>query len=294
MLQPDVDVRKAKYNDIASSISLQGYFPKVWQEINYPDGIRLSISSQFHRDECILLAKRDTGWILITPKFRNLFQIANESDVEDICVNVLGLLKSSADLSVYLDSMKNNGDMREISRSEWHLMERRIRLEQYRKCGWTCMSDSEDLLEWNRYEEQFGFPEIGTSPKPSMTWDIGWSFHLDPQAYLELEIDFTRTVLTALRSCVPTGEELTAFIWNTTSYFFNPHADIPGFFHEYWAAPLVPDLNDTFMMAKDFSFGIHSLVSEKSICIFGKQLLQAVLHDKPLLLRDVIRNDHSE
>jgi hypothetical protein len=103
------------------------------------------------------------------------------------------------------------------------------------------------------------------------------------------ESDLTLKTLRALRHCTTDGERVYALDWNHPCYYFDPHAVITDATRDSWAVPVLPNGDDFYYLALDLRFGILSRFNSRTICVFGKELLNAFAQAVPLVFQKVIR-----
>ncbi len=128
-------------------------------------------------------------------------------------------------------------------------------------------------------------------PTPSIAWDIGGLLTAGPGGD-ELRAGFTLKLLAALQQVtLPSGQMLAldATHW-FEHYAFDPHR-LRGVGRDEWALSVVPDGCFSIFVTPDFSFGMVGNPVERTFCVFGRRLLDAVLADPPPGLGAVLRGD---
>lgn len=178
----------------------------------------------------------------------------------------------------------------------WTVEERREKERLWAEQGWQRLTvdEKEDILE--RFDWQFGFyqrrgnldgPGI-VEPTPSLTWTIA-----SAPACLEPEVaDLTLKVLAGLQQATKQGERLYALDslrWYE-HYTFDPHR-LKSANRNSWALPVYPDDNYVIILAPDFRFGVFGNPLEKTFCIFGQELLEAMGSDLLLVFGRVVRKN---
>ncbi|MDQ4122753.1 MAG: DUF2716 domain-containing protein [Acidobacteriota bacterium] len=152
--------------------------------------------------------------------------------------------------------------------------------------AWELLSEIEYDEVWDRFYEQFDFkPSVYRrdfpgikEPSSSITYEF--DYPISPEIINDLE---TKT-LSAFLSIVPAGDALYVLDWQHDCYWFRPH--IP--FRE-WEIPVLPNGDYYIFLDKDFRFGIFGHPWEKTICVWGEELLAAFEKNKPVLFEKIKR-----
>ena len=145
------------------------------------------------------------------------------------------------------------------------------------------------MVNRTRFREQcsktLGFPHgPPTSPPPQhLSWNVASILLHDEAAYELLEKDLRVKTLRALQKSTERQEELYALDWNHPCYFFLPHELSEDFDLNLWAVPVYPDRDHYFFVATDFRFGIFGDCVQRTMHVFGEELLTAFASDLPKL-----------
>jgi hypothetical protein len=190
------------------------------------------------------------------------------------------------------------GDLRPsvFRRPTWTFEERRAMERQWAECGWQRLTLTEREKTWERFDAHFEFSRRRgrpgshgiAEPTPSLTWTLASvaARHVAEAA------DLTRKVLAGLRKATRPGERLyalDALRWYEY-YTFDPgRLDSAG--RDCWALPMYPDDSYAIFLAPDFRFGVFGDPLERTFCVFGQELLEAMSHDLPSLFGRVVRQD---
>jgi hypothetical protein len=176
----------------------------------------------------------------------------------------------------------------------WTVEERRVKVRQWTERGWQRLTVDEKDAVWERFDSQFDFfrrrgnlefPCIAETT-PSLTWAIALV-----AACGEAEIaDLTLKVLAGLQKATRPGERLYALdsLHWYEHYTFDPHR-LESAGRESWALPVYPDDNYVIVLAPDFRFGVIGDPLERTVCIFGQELLEAISADLPRVFGTVMR-----
>jgi hypothetical protein len=152
--------------------------------------------------------------------------------------------------------------------------------------AWELFEESEYKKVWDRFYDQFAFkpsvyrrdfPAI-KEPSPSITYEFDYPIET------ETIDDLDNKTLSAFLSIVSPGDALCVLDWHHDCYWFRPH--IP--FRE-WEIPVLPNGDYYIFLAKDFSYGIFGHPWERTICVWGKELLSEFERNKPILFNKIIR-----
>lgn len=168
--------------------------------------------------------------------------------------------------------------------------------------AWEQLSRVADEPAWYWVYDKLGFwPSTYANawpgfrePAPSTTWDLASGdvdrdsaeFRLSP--YSVKEDDVARLALQALRACVRPDEWVWALHWQHQSYRFWPHRMGQS---EPWPVPVFPKGDYHLFLAQDFRFGTLGHPWERSLCVFGKELVDAVESNRNGTLATVLRRD---
>jgi hypothetical protein len=230
---------------------------------------------------------RDAGWLIHTCP--TLYFVPDRHRIADLCrflfdrwpaapAGELPRLRLSEDLRVKFrlvtvahDTFRRDG---EASRA----------VERERR-GWRNMGDRQEDDVWGEYGARFGYPAERDfhTPTPSATWDISPIYLRTEEDFTSVEDNLTRKALAALRRCTRPGEELHVLDWNHPCYFLDPHAAADD--GESWPIPVLPNGDHYIFLAPDLRFGLIGNCVEQTICVFGRELLEALADDPPLLFR---------
>ena len=154
---------------------------------------------------------------------------------------------------------------------------------------------------WDRFDGAFAFrpnmqkfPAI-TEPAESITWSLD---ALDDRLD-ERKIDRIVTLICdALATCTPPGSSLLILQWHTTSYQLRP--DLPPtdmFLPEPltrhlppgWPRSLYPYGEYPIAISEDFQYGSFGHPWERTLCLFGSDLLDCVADELTTHLPTIVR-----
>jgi hypothetical protein len=183
-----------------------------------------------------------------------------------------------------------------FNKPTWSYEQRREKERRWAEQGWQRLSVDEKEDIWERFDSQFDFyrrkanpdsPAI-SEPTPSLTWAIA-----STQARHEEEVaDLTLKLLAGFQAVTRPGERLYALDWLHwyEHYTFDPHR-LASAGRDSWALTAYPDDNYAIFLAPDFRFGVFGNPLEQTLCIFGRELLEAMGDDLPIVLGSVVRKN---
>lgn len=149
---------------------------------------------------------------------------------------------------------------------------------------------------WDKIYEDFNFKPSAnkadwpsfTPPSPYLVYDIS---HLYGPYFEEYYKELETSVTTSFINCMEKDEYIYAPLdWQHSSYWFNPRIDSPRGEFEEWPIALYPNGDYYFFIKKDFTWGYFGHPWEKSICIFGVNLIEEMKGNLPKLFTKLIRN----
>jgi len=154
----------------------------------------------------------------------------------------------------------------------------------------------EDKAVWEKFNSRFEFhpgvysmPAI-RDPTPSITYFIGHIYG-SADRYSELVADLNVRMLAAFRRCVPPDGWLYALDWHHPSYHFRPHVLFDAADEKEWRVPVLPNGDYYIFLAEDLRFGVIGHPWEKTMCVYGTELLTALEADQPLLFDTIVREN---
>jgi Protein of unknown function (DUF2716) len=163
--------------------------------------------------------------------------------------------------------------------------------------AWEELSESEDKIIWTSFEKTFNFhPSIipkdwpsFKEPLPSKTFDISIMFNSSSEEFNFLNGDLLINCLLAFRDCLTKSDFLYVFDWQHPSYKFFPHSDFKFRNEKEWKVSVFPNGDYYIFISKDFTFGSLGHPWERTICIFGDCLINALEVHKPELFKNIKR-----
>lgn len=291
------DGQLEEYERLLQAATAAGYWAKIIPLLN---GTGVSFRRHPPEDDDRLpafwITRRTFGWLLCITCPRFVY-VPQASRVAELCLTLLDQLpedrkRQRLPFWKYLlnDDIRRGFDLVMIQTDARH-DEREARLKALEKLGWREMSDGQHDVTWDRYKKLFGYPagDDFCTPDNSITWDISSSYLRGQDFLSQMETDLTLKSLAALQECTKPGEELLALDWNHTCYFFDPHGGISDDNSDSWAIPVLPNGDHYTFLAQDFRFGMIGNCVDQTLCVFGRQLLDAFAIRQPLLFRKSAR-----
>jgi hypothetical protein len=159
--------------------------------------------------------------------------------------------------------------------------------------NWIPLNEIEYRKVWDRLNNDFNFePSISKfpsfhSPSPYNTYDISsiWGSLEHDELYLDLENKF----LLYFQELTQHDEYLFALDWQHECYLINAFKEFPRDDLDRWIIPAVPDGDYYFFIQKEFKWGILSHPWEKTITVFGNEILEVLKKNKPKLFHTIVR-----
>lgn len=171
--------------------------------------------------------------------------------------------------------------------------------------NWIPFSHQEYDQIWDRIYRGFNF-KPSTSifpsfqvPHPFITYDISDylrdSINLDAydtledSADLDAYDDLEEQALDAFKELTSVDEYILALDWQHESYWVNPRLEFEKDEFGEWTIPIFPNGDYYFFIQKDFKWGYLGHPWEKSITIFGEEVINAFDEHKPRMFHKILR-----
>jgi len=159
--------------------------------------------------------------------------------------------------------------------------------------NWVPFSAQEYDQIWDRIYRDFKFePSISKFPSfqvphPFVTYDISNCFgdSVDLDAYDDLE----EKAIDAFKETTSVDEYILALDLHHECYRVNPHLEFEKDEFGEWTIPIFPNGDYYFFIQKDFKWGYLGHPWERSITIFGEELINAFDKHKPRMFRKILR-----
>ncbi|MEM5003991.1 DUF2716 domain-containing protein [Priestia megaterium] len=146
---------------------------------------------------------------------------------------------------------------------------------------------------WNKIYKEFKFkPSVSKFPsfkvpQPFITYDV--SDYIGDSVDLSAYDDLEEKALLAFKACTLADEYILALDWQHECYWVNPRLTFEKDEFDEWTVPIFPNGDYYFFIEKGFSWGYLGHPWEKSITIFGQELLHAFDIHKPKMFQKVLR-----
>ena len=159
--------------------------------------------------------------------------------------------------------------------------------------NWIPFSDQEYDQIWERIDRDFKFkPSISNfpsfhAPHPFITYDI--SDYFGDSADFNIYDDLEEKALDSFKEITLIDEYIMALDWQHECYWVNPRLQFKKDEFGEWTIPIFPNGDYYFFIQKDFKWGYLGHPWEKSITIFGKELINIFENHKPRMFRKILR-----
>ncbi|MCG7406526.1 DUF2716 domain-containing protein [Paenibacillus sp. ACRRX] len=152
--------------------------------------------------------------------------------------------------------------------------------------NWISLEDDEYRRVWDRFYIDFSFkPTVYPKDWPTFTVNSPFVTFEIKKIYHDEDIDeFEEFCASSLRTCLEPEEYIYALDWQHESFYYSPYLQ-----DTYQRISFYPDGDYSLFLSNDFSFGLLGHPWERSITIFGEQLIEQFIKHKPKLLEGIIR-----
>lgn len=144
--------------------------------------------------------------------------------------------------------------------------------------NWLELSEVEDKKVWTKIYGELKFkPSISDFPSfevptPFITYDI--SIYIGESEDLHAYYDLEEKALLVFQKNASQGEYIYALDWQHDCYWINSHLEFEKDEFEEWKVLIFPNGDYYFFIQKDFEWGYLGHPWEKTITIFGKELIK--------------------
>lgn len=150
---------------------------------------------------------------------------------------------------------------------------------------------------WDRFYKRFRFKPSTHSPDwpgivepaDSVTYYIGHVYDGDAVAYGRRTQDLRKKFVEAFRTVCPMGEAIYALDWQHTCYWLDPHGKLDFEKEEDWPVPALPNGDYYIFLTRDMKCGVFGHPWERTMCVFGRDLVDAVEAQPPELFANKVR-----
>lgn len=128
-------------------------------------------------------------------------------------------------------------------------------------------------------------------PSPFVTYDISayLNFSGDLEEYEKLYKDLEDSALHAFQKLMNENQYFYALDWQHSCYWVNPYLGFPRDEFNEWLIPIFPNGDYYFFIEKEYNWGFLGHPWEKSITVFGKDLIQEFESNKPRMFNSILR-----
>jgi Protein of unknown function (DUF2716) len=159
--------------------------------------------------------------------------------------------------------------------------------------NWLKLSNLEYEQVWDKVYDKLKFkPSISKFPSfkvptPFITYDVSLCFGQseDQDAYDNLE----EKAIVVFKENTAIDEYIYALDWQHECYWINPHLEIQKNKFDEWSVPIFPNGDYYFFLQKNFEWGYIGQPWERSITVFGKELIDGFEKQKPRMFQKILR-----
>jgi hypothetical protein len=163
--------------------------------------------------------------------------------------------------------------------------------------NWIELTPSEEEKVWKRVYIEFQFKPSTSEfpsffvPNPFITYDISTYLNgsLDDVEWDFNYADLEEKALLAFQNVTSNDEYFYALDWHHPCYWVNPFLEFPRDEFNEWTIPIFPNGDYYFFIQKDFNWGFLGHPWEKTITIFGKELIKAFQKERPRMFNTILR-----
>ncbi|WP_315907144.1 DUF2716 domain-containing protein [Priestia koreensis] len=164
--------------------------------------------------------------------------------------------------------------------------------------NWIPFTEQEQDVVWEVIDKMLKFsPSIRRFPglkvpHPFISYDVSGYFEgtMGEGAYEDLE----EKSLTVFQKLTDPDEYIYALDWQHECYWLNSHLPLERDGWGEWIVPIFPDGDYYFFIEKDFKWGFLGHPWERSITIFGEELLRCFEKNKPIMFQKILRQSPSK
>jgi len=162
--------------------------------------------------------------------------------------------------------------------------------------NWIELSSVEYREVWDRIYDKFNFkPSVSNFPSfevpsPFITYDTSLYSNgsVDIDTYNEIYSEFEEKSLLVFQERIQKNEYLYALDWQHPCYWINPHLEFLKNEFDEWTVPIFPDGDYYFFIHKNFEWGLLGHPWEKTITIFGIELIKGFEEHQPRMLQKIL------
>jgi hypothetical protein len=163
--------------------------------------------------------------------------------------------------------------------------------------NWIELSKLEYKEVWDRIYKEFKFePSISDFPSfkvpsPFITYDVSLLLNgsLDSHKYDEIYNDLEEKSLLVFQELTRKNEYMYALEWQGLGSWINPRLEFPKDEFDEWPVPIFPNGDYYFFIHKTFEWGLLGHPWERSITIFGEELIMSFKRHNPVIFQKVLR-----
>ncbi|ETT85368.1 DUF2716 domain-containing protein [Viridibacillus sp. FSL R5-0477] len=159
--------------------------------------------------------------------------------------------------------------------------------------NWLELTNAEDEKVWNKIYDELKFEPSTTNlpsfkvPTPFITYDI--SLYFGKYKGLDAYDDLEEKALLVFQECTSVDEFIYALDWQHECYWINPYLEFQKNEFDEWTVPIFPNGDYYFFIHKDFEWGYLGHPWERTITVFGKELIKGFEKHRPRMFQKILR-----
>lgn len=160
--------------------------------------------------------------------------------------------------------------------------------------NWLKLSNAEYEKVWNKIDDELKFKPSITDlpsfkvPSPFITYDV--SLYFGESKDLDAFVDLEEKALLVFQEITSKDEYIYALDWQHECYWINSSLDFQKNEFDEWTVPIFPDGDYYFFIHKDFQWGYLGHPWERTITVFGKELIKGFEKHKPKMFHKILRH----
>ncbi|SDN16030.1 Protein of unknown function [Psychrobacillus sp. OK028] len=159
--------------------------------------------------------------------------------------------------------------------------------------NWLKLSNAEYEKVWNKIYDELKFEPSTTDfpsfkvPSPFITYDV--SLYFGESEDLDAFVDLEEKALLVFQEITSKDENIYALDWQHECYWINSSLEFHKNEFDEWTVPIFPNGDYYFFIHKDFQWGYLGHPWERTITVYGKELIMGFEKHKPRMFHKILR-----